>query len=120
MQVSRQVCPAALVLPWEVVVCGIEIGDQRPLELCAQYPLGYCSPSGVVVLVVALTRRCGEKPHIAVLTFFSPHRLVSMYDAALSDALMHLLLCLLHNRSFGYSMQQLHNFTCGDEQVVHT
>src|SRR4051794_5988817 len=99
-------CPTALVLSWEVVVCSIEVGHQRARDLCAEYPTGYSPRSAPVVLVEALTIGCGKEPDIAILTSLPPYGLICVHDWAVAHALLYLVLSLEHSRGFGYSVQQ--------------
>src|SRR4051812_25746611 len=111
--------PAALMLTGQVVVRYIEISDQRAPKLRAQYSFGYSPASAMVILVVALTLWSAEAPDVAVVSTFSPPRLVSMHDGAFPHPLFDSGSTRLHLLGLCHSVQQVHYLSCGQEQIVY-
>src|SRR6266566_2088466 len=107
------------MLSWEVVVSTVEVARHHSSKVRAHYSFGYPTPTAVVVLVQSLSLWCEEAPDIAVLSPFSPGGFITMYHLALAYRFFDSCDSLFQRLSLYHSMQQLHNLTHRDGQIVY-
>src|SRR5207249_3659263 len=113
--------PAALMLSLIAVIPTVEVRAQHSLErrTKTKYAFGYFSRPAPPVLVVTLTLWRGETPHVAVLTFFSPYRLICMHHRAAAYPLSYGCCRSREEWSLGYCVQQPHDLSGGDGKGVN-